>query len=68
MNPILTPDAVSHSIQPAVAPVAMPTAVAALIGSLATRRARIIDRARTPEEKPDQPVLKHEGQIRHRLE
>jgi hypothetical protein len=43
-------DAVSHSIQLAVAPVFMLTAIAALIGSLATRLARIIDRARTLDE------------------
>ena len=67
MNPILTPDAVSHSIQLAVAPVFMLTAVAALIGSLATRLARIIDRARTLEEKLDEPVVKHEKHIRGEL-
>jgi len=67
MNPILTLDAVSHSIQLAVAPVFMLTAVAALIGSLATRLARIIDRARTLEEKLDEPVVKHEEHIRREL-
>jgi NADH:ubiquinone oxidoreductase subunit 3 (subunit A) len=43
--------AVSHGIQLAVAPVFMLSAVAALIGALATRLARIIDRARNIEER-----------------
>ena len=60
-------DAVSHSIQLAVAPVFMLTAVAALIGSLATRLARIIDRARTLEEQLDEEAVKHEAHIREEL-
>ncbi len=43
--------AISHGIQLAVAPVFMLTAVASLIGALATRLARIIDRARDLEER-----------------
>ena len=43
--------AVSHGIQLAVAPVFMLTAVASLIGALATRLARIIDRARNLEDR-----------------
>jgi hypothetical protein len=44
-------NAISHGIQLAVAPVFMLSAVAALIGALATRLARIIDRARHIEER-----------------
>ncbi len=43
--------AVSHGIQLAVAPVFMLSAVAALIGALATRLSRIIDRARAIEDR-----------------
>ena len=39
-------NAISHGIQLAIAPVFMLTAVASLIGALATRLSRIIDRAR----------------------
>jgi uncharacterized membrane protein YdbT with pleckstrin-like domain len=61
-------DAVSHSIQLAVAPVFMLTAIAAMIGSLATRLARIIDRARTLEEKlDDAPDHPHEAHFRDEL-
>ena len=67
LTPTLALDAVSHSIQLAVAPVLMLTAVAALIGSLASRLARIIDRGRTLEEKLDEPALKHEEHIRREL-
>jgi hypothetical protein len=44
-------NAVSHGIQLAVAPVFMLTAVASLIGALAARLSRIIDRARDLEER-----------------
>jgi hypothetical protein len=60
-------DAVSHSIQLAVAPVFMLTAIAALIGSLATRLARIIDRARTLEDQLEAPIVPHEAHIREEL-
>ena len=59
--------AISHSIQLAVAPVFMLTAVAALLGALATRLARIIDRARTLEDKLEEDVIKHEDEIHREL-
>ena len=46
-------DAVSHGIQLAVAPVFLLTAVAAMIGTVAGRLARIIDRARVLETRID---------------
>lgn len=42
----LDPDAVSHGIQLSVAPVFLLTAVSGMIGAVANRLARIIDRAR----------------------
>jgi hypothetical protein len=50
-------DGISHAIQLAVAPVFMLTAIAGLIGALATRLGRIIDRARGLEERI------HEGRL-----
>jgi hypothetical protein len=50
-------DGISHAIQLAVAPVFMLTAIAGLIGALATRLGRIIDRARSLEERV------HEGRL-----
>lgn len=47
----LDPDTVSHGIQLAVAPVFLLTAVSGMIGTVANRLARIIDRARTLEER-----------------
>ena len=44
-------DTVSHGIQLAVAPVFLLTAVAAMIGTVAGRLARIIDRARVLEDR-----------------
>jgi hypothetical protein len=44
-------DSVSHGIQLAVAPVFLLTAVAGMIGSVAGRLARIIDRARVLEDR-----------------
>jgi hypothetical protein len=52
--------ALSHGIQLAVAPVFMLTAVASLIGALATRLARIIDRARNIEERLAAGEVKNE--------
>jgi hypothetical protein len=46
-------DTVTHSIQLAVAPVFLLTAVAAMIGTVAGRLARIIDRARVLETRID---------------
>jgi Na+/melibiose symporter-like transporter len=45
----LDPDAVSHGIQLSVAPVFLLTAVSGMIGAVANRLARIIDRARLLE-------------------
>ncbi len=49
-----------HGIQAAVAPVFMLTAVAAMIGALATRLSRIVDRARWIEERLDLQRFKNE--------
>jgi hypothetical protein len=49
----MTSSAVLNAIQLAVAPVFMLTAIAAMIGTVATRLARIIDRARVLEERLD---------------
>ena len=48
---ILDTDAVTHGIQLAVAPVFLLTAVSGMIGTIAGRLARIIDRARLVEER-----------------
>ncbi len=45
----LDPDAVAHGIQLSVAPVFLLTAVSGMIGAVANRLARIIDRARLLE-------------------
>jgi len=47
----LDPGAVTHSIQLAVAPVFLLTAVSGMIGAVAHRLARIIDRARSVEDR-----------------
>ena len=47
------PGAVTHGIQLSLAPVFLLTAVAAMIGAVTGRLARIIDRARTLEERLD---------------
>ena len=49
-----------ESIRSAVAPVFMLTAVAGMIGALATRLARIIDRARWIEERLDLQRIRNE--------
>ena len=51
---------VVHSIQAAVAPVFMLTAVAAMIGALAARLARIIDRARWIEERLEPQKIRNQ--------
>ncbi len=51
MNFPVDPDTVAHGIQLAVAPVFLLTAVSGLIGAVANRLARIIDRARLLEER-----------------
>ena len=56
---VLDTTTVTHGIQLAVAPVFLLTAVAGMIGAIAGRLARIIDRARVVEEKgmaTDDPV------------
>jgi uncharacterized membrane protein YbhN (UPF0104 family) len=65
---------VTHGIQLAVAPVFLLTAVAAMIGTVAGRLARIIDRARTletridanPDENPMLAEFKELGYLRNR--
>ena len=52
-------DSVSRGIQLAVAPVFMLTAVASLIGALATRLSRIIDRARSLEDRLEEGTEAH---------
>ena len=47
----LDPDSITHGIQLAVAPVFLLTAVSGMIGAVAGRLARIIDRARLVEER-----------------
>lgn len=67
-------DTVSHGIQLAVAPVFLLTAVAGMIGSVAGRLARIIDRARVledrleaaPADKPTQHCFAELKQLRLR--
>lgn len=49
MNFPTDPDTISHGIQLAIAPVFLLTAVAAMIGAVVNRLARIIDRARAVE-------------------
>ena len=53
MNFPIDPDTVSHGIQLAIAPVFLLTAVSGMIAAVATRLARIIDRARVLEERID---------------
>lgn len=49
MNIVSDPASIVHSIQLSVAPVFLLTAVSAMIGVVATRLARIVDRARVLE-------------------
>lgn len=49
MNFVYDPAAIVHSIQLAVAPVFLLTAVSGMIGTVANRLARIVDRARVLE-------------------
>src|SRR5258706_11618189 len=51
--------AVGNAIQLAVAPVFMLTAVASLIGALATRLARIVDRARNLDDRLEAGTIPH---------
>jgi hypothetical protein len=56
MNLFIDPGTVTHGIQLAVAPVFLLTAVSGMIGSVAGRLARIIDRARVLDERLKGPV------------
>ena len=61
-------DTVTHGIQLAVAPVFLLTAVAGMIGTVAGRLARIIDRARLLEDRienapPDKPMEAAYGEL-----
>jgi hypothetical protein len=51
MSLFIDPDVVTHGIQLAVAPVFLLTAVSGMIGSVAGRLARIIDRARVLDDR-----------------
>jgi hypothetical protein len=53
MIPNVDSDVISHAIQLAIAPVFLLTGVAGLLGVMANRLARVIDRARSFEEKWD---------------
>ena len=61
-------EGVAHSIQLALAPVFMLTAIAGLIGALAGRLARIIDRARKLEDRLDDAVTPHKREAEYRDE
>jgi hypothetical protein len=61
-------EGVAHSIQLALAPVFMLTAIGALIAALAGRLARIIDRARTLEDRLDDSEGKHRHAAEYRDE
>jgi len=58
MTPISDPASISQGIQYAIAPVFLLTAVASLIGAVANRLARIIDRARHIEERLEAESVK----------
>jgi hypothetical protein len=55
----MLPTSVLHAIQLAVAPIFMLAAVASMIGTVATRLARIIDRARELEERLESATAKN---------
>jgi hypothetical protein len=57
---LLDTDTVSHGIQLAVAPVFLLTAVSGMIGAVANRLARIIDRARLVESQLEQPLTERQ--------
>ena len=61
------PDTVSHGIQLAIAPVFLLTAVSGMIGAVANRLARIIDRARLLEdriEKASELAVPNESEVK----
>lgn len=59
----MIPNTVLQAIQLAVAPIFMLAAVAAMIGTVATRLARIVDRARALEERLDSGAAKNPDAI-----
>lgn len=68
MNIPLESDAIAHGIQLAVAPVFLLTAVAGMIGVVANRLARIIDRARLLEKELHAATAHHQDAARLRRE
>lgn len=64
----MIPNAVLNAIQLAVAPIFMLAAVAAMIGTVATRLARIIDRARELEERLESATAKNPDMIHWELD
>src|SRR3954469_11170356 len=60
------PQLISHAIQLAIAPVFLLTGIASLLGVMATRLARVIDRARSLEH--DWAKLSEDGKTRARIE
>ncbi len=64
----MIPNAVLNAIQLAVAPIFMLAAVAAMIGTVATRLARIIDRARELEERLESATAKNPRAIHWELD
>jgi Protein of unknown function (DUF2721) len=61
-------DSVLHAVQLAVAPVFMLAAVAGMIGTVATRLARIVDRARILEERLEAGTAKEPKDLRWELD
>lgn len=63
MDIISTDPNVTHAIQQAVAPVFLLTGVGSLLGVLANRLARIVDRFRTLQAKPEPERSQVQGEI-----
>lgn len=66
MNPDLTTGVIAHAIQLAIAPVFLLTGVAGLLGVMATRLSRVIDRGRSFEQ--TWASLDEEARAAHRIE
>jgi hypothetical protein len=64
--PVYSPELISHAIQLAIAPVFLLTGIAGLLGVMATRLARVIDRARSLEH--DWPALGEKARSEARVE
>ena len=58
LDPVVDADALTHGIQLALAPVFLLTGVAGLIGAVATRLARIIDRGRILEDRIEGRIVR----------